>query len=424
KRFLFWWGIEPRMSVTEPHLIKQILSSKYSLCYGKSYLQQRGVRDFIGKGLVMANGEAWAHQRRVVAPAFTPERIKNQVRYMVDSTLEMSDRWRRIANGSSEVEVSADLSRLTGDIIARTIFGNNFESGRNIFEQLTILQKLSSLAGRYQWLPISRFFLVSLNSKIRKLKVEVENSVEDIIETRVGEKEKSYGDDLLGIMLSHAHLHDGEVDASKNKLTRQQIIDECKTFFFAGHDTTAMLLTWTMMLLAANPSWQDNARHEILTACGTQLPDADSLEKLKVLGMVVNESLRLYTPASLLARQALRDMKVGGITIPEGLSVWIPTLAIHHDKEIWGEDADEFKPERFAKGAGSACKHPMGFLPFSYGGRSCVGQTLAIVETKLVLALILTRFAFRLSPNYRHAPVFVLTLKPKYGLQLILQTIQ
>ncbi|XP_057832478.2 cytokinin hydroxylase [Cryptomeria japonica] len=421
KRFIFWWGIEPRMSVTEPDLIKEILCSKHSLYYGKSYLQQRGVRDFIGKGLVMANGESWAHQRRVVAPAFSLEKIKSQVQHMVDSTLEMSDRWKGIVDGgggSAEVEVSKDFSCLAGDIIARSIFGRNFEEGRKIFQQLTSLQKLSSQAGRYQWLPISRFLLVSVNSKIRKLKFEVENSLQDIIQARVDEYEeqkKSYGDDLLGLMLSQAY------EGKSKKLRMQQVIDECKTFFFAGHDTTAMLLAWTMMLLASNPSWQEKARNEILTVCGTDLPDIDSLANLKIVGMIVNESLRLYTPASLLARQAQRDMKIGGLRIPKGLSVWIPTLAIHHDKEIWGTDADEFKPQRFAEGVAKACKHPMGFLPFSYGPRSCVGQNYTLMETKLVLALILTRFSFRLSPNYKHAPVFVLTLKPKHGVHLILE---
>jgi cytokinin trans-hydroxylase len=139
--------------------------------------------------------------------------------------------------------------------------------------------------------------------------------------------------------------------------------------------------------------------------------------------MILNESLRLYTPASLLARQAFKDIKLGELRIPKGLSIWIPTLAIHHDKEIWGEDANEFKPQRFAEGVSKACRHPMGFLPFSYGPRSCVGQALAMMEAKLVLTLILTRFTLRLSPNYRHAPVFVLTLKPKYGIHLILENI-
>eukprot|EP01018_Ginkgo_biloba_P000014 Gb_21651 [translate_table: standard] len=283
KRFIFWWGIEPRMTVSEPELIKEIMSSKYSLCYGKSHLQQRGVCDFIGKGLVMANGQEWAHQRRVVAPAFNPERLKKQLPHMVKFSLQMMNRWKNTVNeggGFSEVDVSKDLSRLAGDIISGTIFGNNYEKGRSIFHQLTSLQKLSSMAGQYQWIPISRFFLISVNSRIRKLRGEVENALKDIIQGRRDcyPQDKSYGDDLLGLMLSEVYKNQDGV-----KFTTQQLIDECKTFFFAGHDTTALLLAWTMMLLAAYPSWQEKARNEVVNTCGTEPPDAESFSKLKVV---------------------------------------------------------------------------------------------------------------------------------------------
>lgn len=136
--------------------------------------------------------------------------------------------------------------------------------------------------------------------------------------------------------------------------------------------------------------------------------------------MILKESLRLYTPASLFAKEAFTDMKLGDLFIPKGLSVWIPVLAIHHDKNIWGEDANEFNPERFSQGTAKACRNnPMGFIPFSFGPRKCVGQTFAIMEAKIVLAMIITTFTFHLSPSYRHAPISVLTLKPRHGVQVI-----
>ena len=139
------------------------------------------------------------------------------------------------------------------------------------------------------------------------------------------------------------------------------------------------------------------------------------------LGMILNELLRLYTPASLLPRQALENVKVGDLELPKGMSVWIPVVAIHHSKELWGEDANEFNPQRFSQGVQKACKHPMGFLPFSSGPRVCVGQSFAIMEAKVVVAMILSRFKFSLSPNYCHAPVCVLTLKPKHGVPIIFE---
>lgn len=134
------------------------------------------------------------------------------------------------------------------------------------------------------------------------------------------------------------------------------------------------------------------------------------------LNMVINESLRLYPPASILPRMAFEDIKLGDLHIPKGLSIWIPTLAIHHSKELWGPDANEFNPERFA--SKPICKH---FIPYGAGPRNCVGQSFAMMEAKIILAMLISKFSFTISDNYRHAPVVVLTIKPKYGVQVVLK---
>lgn len=131
--------------------------------------------------------------------------------------------------------------------------------------------------------------------------------------------------------------------------------------------------------------------------------------------MIINETLRLYPPASLLPRMAFEDIKLGDLHIPKGLSLWIPVLAIHHDEEIWGRDAHEFKPERFAGKSFSINRY---FLPFASGPRNCVGQTYAMMEAKIVLAMLLSSFSFTISKNYRHAPINVLTLRPKHGVPI------
>lgn len=424
-QFVLWWGVEARLAVVQPELIKEILSSKHSYSYGKSHLQQKGNKDFIGKGLLMVNGDAWAHQRRIVAPAFHTDKLKGHVKYMVDCTAQMLhcfDEILRKCNEPSEIEVGKHLNRLTADIIARTEFGSSYEKGKIIFEQLKSLQQLSSQSGRYLWLPGNQFLPTRFNREIKERKRQVENVLLEIIQARrnsvqVG-RSVSYGNDLLGLMLAETEQ---TISSSSMKLTNQQLMDECKTFFFTGHETTALLMTWTMMLLASSPEWQNKARAEALEVCQGNPPCTSDLPKLKILGMVLNESLRLYTPASLLPRQAFENVKVGDLELPKGMSVWIPVLAIHHSKELWGEDANEFNPQRFAEGVQKACKHQMGFIPFSSGPRVCLGQSFAIMEAKVVAAMILSRFKFTLSPNYRHAPVCVLTLKPKHGVPIIFE---
>ncbi|KAF3954574.1 hypothetical protein CMV_020098 [Castanea mollissima] len=419
KRFIFWNGVEPRMCLTETELIKELLS-KYSTMSGRSWQQQQGSKHFIGRGVLMANGKDWYHQRHIVAPAFMGDRLKSYAGYMVKCTEELVQSLQNAVESSqTEVEIGEYMTRLTADIISRTEFDTSYEKGKQIFHLLTDLQRRCAQATRNLYLPGSRYFPSKYNREIKLLKMEVERLLMEIIQSRkdcveIG-RSNSYGNDLLGMLLN---------EMQKNKdsgfsLNLQLIMDECKTFFFAGHETTALLLTWAIMLLASNNSWQEKVRAEVKEVCNGETPSVDHLSKLTLLNMVINETLRLYPPATVLPRMALEDLKLGDLHIPKGLSIWIPVLAIHHSKELWGEDANEFNPERFA----SKSFTPGRFIPFASGPRNCVGQAFAMMEAKIILAMLISRFSFTISENYRHAPITVLTIKPKYGVQVCLKPI-
>nr|XP_016461468.1 PREDICTED: cytochrome P450 714C2-like [Nicotiana tabacum] len=140
------------------------------------------------------------------------------------------------------------------------------------------------------------------------------------------------------------------------------------------------------------------------------------------MGWVMNEVLRLYSPAPNVQRQTREDIKVDNVVIPKGTNMWIDLVSMHHDKQLWGEDVNEFKPERFKDDMiHGGCKHKMGYLPFGFGGRMCIGRNLTMMEFKVVLSLILTNFSFSISPNYRHCPSIMLSLRPTQGLPLIFQ---
>ncbi|KAH6784627.1 cytochrome P450 [Perilla frutescens var. hirtella] len=423
KRFIYWNGVEPRMCLTETELIKELLS-KYSTISGKSWLQQQGSKHFIGRGLLMANGHDWYHQRHIVAPAFMGDKLKSYAGYMVDCTKEMLKSLEiSRQKGQTEFEIGEYMTRLTADIISRTEFDTNYEKGKQIFHLLTLLQNLCAKATRHLWFPGSRFFPSKYNREIKSLKSEVERLLMEIIQSRkdcveIG-RSSSYGNDLLGLLLNEMQKKKS-LSLSDNgfSLNLQVIMDECKTFFFAGHDTTALLLTWTVMLLATNPLWQDRVRAEVKQLCNSHPPSVEQLSKLTSLNLVINESLRLYPPASLLPRMAFEDIKLGDLLIPKGLSIWIPVLAIHHSEELWGKDVNEFNPERFTTKSFASGRH---FIPFAAGPRNCVGQGFALMEAKIILAMLISKFSFTISENYRHAPVVVLTMKPKYGVQIRLE---
>ncbi|WJX65888.1 hypothetical protein P8452_50501 [Trifolium repens] len=414
KKFLYWNGIEPRMCLTETGLIKEFLS-KYSTISGKSWQQQQGTKHFIGKGLLMANGEDWYHQRHLVSPAFMGERLKSYAGHMVECTKEMLESLKNatLECDKNEVEIGEYFTKLTADIISRTEFGTSYKKGKQIFFLLTQLQALCAQASRQLCLPGSRFFPSTYNREIKSLKMEVERLLMEIIQSRKAcvkmGRSNSYGNDLLGMLLD-------EIQKS-GSLNLQLVMDECKTFFFAGHETTALLLTWTAMLLASNPSWQEKVRIEVKEIFNQGIPSIDQLSKLNVLHMVINESMRLYPPATILPRMAFQDIVLGDLYIPKGLSIWIPVLAIHHSEELWGKDANEFNPQRFA----SKSFMPGRFIPFASGPRNCVGQSFAMMEAKIILAMLISKFSFTISENYKHAPITVLTIKPKYGVQICLK---
>jgi len=135
--------------------------------------------------------------------------------------------------------------------------------------------------------------------------------------------------------------------------------------------------------------------------------------------MVIQETLRLYPPASLMMREALTDVKIGGLDVPRGTIIQVARSMLHQDKDAWGPDAGEFHPDRFANGVAAACRLAGMYMPFGHGPRTCIGQNLAMVELKVVLGRLLSRFAFAPSPRYRHAPVFRLTIEPGFGMPLV-----
>ncbi|EFJ29722.1 hypothetical protein SELMODRAFT_267282 [Selaginella moellendorffii] len=354
KRFVFWWGTEPRISVSEPEIVREVLSKKFSH-FDKSEARLRFTNLFLGRGLASVTGEEWSHHRRLVAPAFFHERIKK------------------------------------------------------IPE---LLPKLVS----FSWIPGFRFLPLPINLQLWKLHQELDSVITGIIDERRNSVKSggsnTYGNDLLGLMLK-------ECDSSSN-FTSRDLIEECKTFYIAGHETTATLLTWTLMLLGGYPEWQERARAEVHEVCGNEIPDGESVSRLKLVGMILYETLRLYPPAIEMTRECVEESWLQDLHVPKGVSVSFPIIGLHQDKELWGEDAGQFNPDRFKDGISSACKHPNAFMPFSFGPRVCVGQAFAMIEAKVILAMILQRFLFRLSPNYRHNPVTKFGLKPMHGVPLVL----
>ncbi|XP_024995335.1 cytochrome P450 CYP72A219-like [Cynara cardunculus var. scolymus] len=227
-------------------------------------------------------------------------------------------------------------------------------------------------------------------------------------------------DDLLGILLDSNYKEIEQHGNTKFGLSIDDVIEECKLFYFAGQETTANLLVWTMILLGQHQNWQEQARDEVLKVFGKRKPDIDGLSQLKIINMIFLEVLRLYPPVVALSRMIHKETKLGNLILPAKTIIQMHTMLSHYDHEIWGDDVKEFNPERFSQGLVKATKGQTSYIPFGGGPRICIGQNFAMLEAKMALAMILLHFSFELSSSYSHAPRTIVTLQPQFGAHLIL----
>ncbi|PKU77886.1 cytochrome P450 72A15 [Dendrobium catenatum] len=422
-----WIGPIPRVTIMNPDLVREILSTKFGH-FEKPKINPLG--KLLVTGLVSYEGEKWARHRRIINPAFHIEKLRRMQSAFSSCCRELIERWEKLIDhdGTCELDVWPEFQNLSSDVISKTAFGNSHEEGRRIFQLQTEQSQLLILSSQNVYIPGFRFLPTPVNRRRNQINREVRSLLRGMIEKRekaIKSGEKNI-DDLLGLLIE-TNLKQSEEHGNYKKggMTTEDIIEECKLFYFAGQETTSVLLNWTMVLLSIYPSWQERAREEVRQVFGENAPDFDGLSRLKIVTMILHEVLRLYPPIILLGRMTYKTMELGGITYPKGVILSLPVIFIHHDPEIWGEDAHEFKPERFANGIWKATKNnQMAFFPFGWGPRICVGQNFAMSEAKMCLSLILQRFKFELSPSYIHSPYTVITLQPQHGTQVVLRRIE
>lgn len=409
--FLYWFGMEPRICITDVELVKQILSNKSGL-YVKVSIDPR-LLALLGKGLLFTEGAEWEKHRKVVSPAFSMNKLKAMTKTMVGCTLCMVDKWKALMKHSAFIEVNKQFIEVTADIISHTVFGSSYIEGKDVLlaQQELLMQFLA--ASLNTQIPGLEYIPTKNNLRKWKLEKKMKETFVSIITKRLESKDSNNGDDLLDLL----------IQSSKNEigitLSMDEIIDECKTFFFGGHETTSQTLTWAMFALSTNLDWQEKLREEVFEECGVDAPTADNLSRLKMMHMVLLETLRLYCPVITIARVNTQETKLGSLTVPKNTTLTIPFPIIHQMKELWGDDAKEFNPMRFENGTINAAKHPNALMAFSVGPRACIGQNFSFMEAKIVIAIILQKFRFTLSPDYKHMPIDMLTLQPQFGLPIV-----
>ena len=391
-------GLTPAVVVGHPDLVEEVLVTR-NHDYRKS-LSTRRLGTLLGNGLLLSEGDFWLRQRRLMQPAFHRERLAKMGQSMVASTLEVTDTW-----GDGEVRaINHDMVEIALRIVARTLFGTEID------EDLARIRRTSpAMTAHFRSRLYSLLILLPDsvptpgNVRYRAARRDLEQMVYRMISERRASGEM--GDDLLAMLL-------GARDEDGYGMSDRQLRDEVMTLVLAGHDTTALALTWAWVLLARHPEVADRLRAELDTVLDGRLPTAADIPRLKYARSVIDETLRLYPTAWAIGRESVRDTQIGDQRIARGMTVLIVPWALHRDPRFF-DAPEEFRPERWADGLAERLPR-YAYLPFGGGQRVCIGSSFALLEATLVLCSVAQRFRLELvEPDQPVEPWPVITLRTR-----------
>src|SRR6266576_3261909 len=390
--------------VNHPDLIEEVLVG-----HPRRYVKGRVLRanrHVFGDGLLTSEGDFWLRQRRLAQPAFHRARIASYAETMVQYAQRMLESWR----GGEERDVHREMMRLTLKIVVKTLFDADVAGdAQDVGKSLELLLELGANFRRTLFVP--HWVPTPTNLRIKREIAFIESILYRIIrERRASGRDAG---DLLSMLL-HAQDEDG------TRMTDTQLRDETITLFLAGHETTASSLSWTWWLLAQNPAVEAKLHAELDEVLNGRAPSLDDLSRLPYTGNVITESMRLYPPAWGLARVAIEDNELAGYAVKKGMGVAMAQWVVHRDPR-WYDAPEEFRPERWE--ADLLKRLPrFAYFPFGGGPRQCIGNAFALMEAALILATIARKFRLRLVANHPVAPLASITLRPRHGVRVMLES--
>ena len=359
----------------------------------------------VGNGLVTSEGDFWRRQRRLAQPAFHRQRISSYGDIMVQYAQRTIANWR-----DGEVrDLSRDMTRLTLEIVVKTLFNSDVsQDADHVGQILTSIVKPFASQATLKWILDNR-----LPTPGHRRYFNAVSEIDRIVFRIIAERRASGYDegDLLSMLLQ-AQDDDG------TRMSDAQLRDEVMTLFLAGHETTALALSWSWYLLASHPEAEKVFHAELDEVLGGRTPSVSDMPRLKYTEMIAKEAMRLYPPAYAVGREALEETEIGGFRVPKGTQLFAFQWVTHRDARFF-DDPAAFKPERWA---GEAIEQlpKYAYFPFGGGPRQCIGNYFAMMEIVLLLATIGQRFRFELTGE-KVEVLPVLSLRPKSGIKAVVK---
>jgi len=391
--------------LNHPTLIEDVLVNQH-----QNFIKDRVLRNsrwFFGEGLLTSEGVQWLRQRRLIQPAFHRERVNAYASTITGYAEEMLATWE----DGSELDIHQEMMYLTVRVVGKVLF--NVEVGedtRRIARALNVLMQQGT-GGKMVLPAFVRFLPLPAVLQVRRAVRELEQIVYGIIQQRRTQGSRDTGD-LLSTLLN-ARYEDG------SRMTDRQLRDEVMTFLLAGHETTALSLSWIWYLLGRNPEVESKLERELGQVLGGRLPQSTDLARLPYTDSVVKEALRLYPPAWGVGRTAARKCEIGGYRVPQGANVVMSQWITHRDPRFY-DRPEAFDPDRWTDGRTQGLPR-LAYFPFGAGPRLCIGAGFAFMEAALLLATIAQKFRLEPVPGREVIPVPSITLRPKTGVRMILR---
>lgn len=388
-----------------PEAIQQVLQAQPRIFERKSPQMRHALQPLLGDGLIISDGAVWKARRPVVQAVTHASRMGQLTPVMTAVAEEWRSLWAALPAGT-ELELHAEMARLAAQVITRAIFGRNLTR-----DQLdAVAGAFSDYQARIDHLDIASMIdladvLPRLNGLWRRRQI---SAIHAVVDKLIAQTLAAGGDQesLVGRM------------AQSGTMERRAFRNEAITLFLAGHETTANVLAWAWFLLAEAPAAEAQLHEELARVLRGRAPGAEDLPNLPFTRAVVEETLRLYPPIPLLAREAAADTIVAGIPVPRGALAIVAPWIVHRHRAHW-QDPDTFRPERFLPGAPTPARYT--YLPFSLGPRVCTGAVFGLHEAMICLATLAQTFRLKLKPGATVMPVMRLTLRPSPRLPMILE---